>query len=205
MGVPFFDIKRQLKETKTEIMSAVDETIDSGAFILGPKVQELEKFSQEYLGTKHSIGVASGTDALLLAIKALGIGPGDEVITTPFTFVATVEAICYHGATPVFVDIDAKTFNIDPKKIEEKITKKTKAIIPVHLYGQPANMEEITKIAKKHNLFIIEDSAQAIGAKYKGQSVGTIGYIGCFSFFPTKNLGCFGDGGLVTTYNDDFA
>lgn len=205
MSVPFFDIKKQIASMREAIDLAVKETLDSGAFILGPKVAELEKYSASYLNVKHAIGVASGTDALMLALKALGIGPGDEVITSPFTFVATAEAICYCGATPVFSDIDPETFNLNPKLIEKKITKKTKALLPVHLYGQPAAMDEIVALAKKHNLKVVEDCAQAIGAKYNDKNVGSIGDVGCFSFFPTKNLGCFGDGGLVTTNSDEIA
>ncbi|MBI5701500.1 DegT/DnrJ/EryC1/StrS family aminotransferase [Candidatus Saganbacteria bacterium] len=205
MAVPFFDLKRQLSSIRPEIDKAVAETLDSCAFILGPKVSELESYSAKYLNAKHAIGVASGTDALMLSLKALDLKPHDEIITTPFTFVATAEAISYCGAKPVFVDIDPGTFNIDPKLIEEKLTNKTKAILPVHLYGQPSNMHEILKIAKKHNLKVIEDCAQAIGSKYENKYVGTIGNIGCFSFFPTKNLGCFGDGGLVTTNSDELA
>lgn len=205
MSVPFFDLKRQIVQIKPEINTQISETIESAAFILGPKVSELEKIAANFLNVKHAIGVASGTDALMLAIKALGIESGDEVITSPFTFVATIDAICYHSAKPVFVDITTKTFNLDPLKIEKAITKKTKAILPVHLYGNPADMDEINIIAKKYNLKVIEDCAQAISAKYKDAFVGSISDIGCFSFFPTKNLGCFGDGGLVTTNSDDLA
>ena len=205
MTVPFFDLKRQISGMRVELDSAIAETIDSAAFILGPKVAELEKFSAGVLGVKYAIGVASGTDALLLALKAIGIGQDDEIITSPFTFVATAEAISYHGAKPVFIDLTTKTFNMDVSKIEKAITKKTKAILPVHLYGQPADMSPIMDLAKKYNLKVIEDCAQAIGAKYKDKSVGSIGDIGCFSFFPTKNLGCFGDGGLVTTNSDEIA
>ena len=205
MSVPFFDIKRQIASIRPAIDKQISETLDSGAFILGPKVSELEKYSANYLGVKHAIGVASGTDALMLALKALGFGPGDEIITTPFTFVATAEAIAYCGATPVFVDIDPNTYNLDVSLIEAKITKKTKCILPVHLYGQPSNMNSVLSIAKNHGLKVIEDCAQAIGAKYNNMSVGSLGDVGCFSFFPTKNLGCFGDGGLVTTNSDSIA
>lgn len=203
MAVPFFDLKRQLSSIRPEVDQAISSVLDGCAFILGPAVSSLESFSENYLCIKHAVGVASGTDALLLALKALNIGRGDEVITTPFTFVATAEAISYHGAIPVFCDIDPKTFNIDVNKIEELITKKTKVILPVHLYGQPSDMRKIKAIAKKHSLFVVEDCAQAIGAKFKDAFVGTIGDIGCFSFFPTKNLGCFGDGGLITTSSQE--
>ncbi|OGC05813.1 transcriptional regulator [candidate division WOR-1 bacterium RIFOXYA2_FULL_36_21] len=205
MAVPFFDIKRQISSIRNEIDTAISEVIDNGAFILGPKVKELEDFAAKYIGAKHAIGVASGTDALMLALKALNIKKDAEVITTPFTFVATLDAIEFCGATPVFVDIDPDTFNIDTKKIEAAITKKTEVILPVHLYGQPANMEEMLSIAKKYNLKVVEDAAQAIGAKYNNKYVGSLGEVGCFSFFPTKNLGCFGDGGLVTTNSDEIA
>ncbi len=205
MAVQFFDLKKQLSSIRPSIEKEISEVLDSCAFILGPKVAELEKYSANYLGVKHAIGVASGTDALLLSLKALGIGPGDEVITTPFTFVATLETIAYCGAIPVFVDIDPDTFNIDTAKIKAKITSRTKVILPVHLYGQPSNMDEIMALAKQHNLKVIEDCAQAISAKYDDKFVGSIGDFGCFSFFPTKNLGCYGDGGLVTTNSDDFA
>ncbi|OGC14875.1 transcriptional regulator [candidate division WOR-1 bacterium RIFOXYC2_FULL_37_10] len=205
MSVPFFDIKKQIASIRQEIDAAIAEVIDSGAFILGPKVSELEKVAAEYLEVKHAIGVASGTDALMLALKACGIKKNDEVITTPLTFVATADAIAHCGANPVFCDITTKTFNIDPLKLEKTISSKTTAILPVHLYGQSSDMDQIMSIAQKHNLKIIEDCAQAIGAKYKEKFVGGFGNAGCFSFFPTKNLGCFGDGGLVTTNSDEIA
>jgi len=205
MPVPFFDIKRQIAATRAEILSAIEKTVDSGAFILGPAVTELESFAAKYLGLKHAVAVASGTDALHLALRASGISEGDEVITSPFTFVATAEAISYIGATPVFCDIEPNTFNIDPAKIQQKITKKTKAILPVHLYGLPANMGPIVELAKKNGLKVIEDCAQSIGAEYDNKKVGSLGDAGAFSFFPTKNLGCFGDGGLVATNDDNIA
>ncbi|HTY12635.1 MAG TPA: DegT/DnrJ/EryC1/StrS family aminotransferase [Candidatus Omnitrophota bacterium] len=205
MSVPFFDLKRQIASIKLELSSAIDSVIDSGAFILGPNVAALEKHAADYIGCKHAIGVASGTDALHLALRGININPGDEVITTPFTFVATIDAIYYCGAKPVFVDIEPNTYNLDPLQIKKKITKKTKAIIPVHLYGQSVNFDPLLKLSKDLSIPIIEDCAQAIGAEYHQQKVGSFGACGCFSFFPTKNLGCFGDGGLITTNDDKIA
>lgn len=202
MSVPFFDITRQNQSVKKELDAAIAEVVSSGRFILGEKVASLEKEIAAYCGAKHAIGVASGTDALHLALKACGIKQGDEVMTSPFTFVATAEAISYCGATPVFVDIEPKTFNIDPEKAEKRITKKTKAILPVHLYGQSCEMDKIMQISAKYGLKVIEDCAQAIGAEFNGRKTGSFGDAGCFSFFPTKNLGCFGDGGVITT-NDE--
>ncbi|MBN2517158.1 MAG: DegT/DnrJ/EryC1/StrS family aminotransferase [Deltaproteobacteria bacterium] len=203
--IQMVDLQRQYKLLKAEIDAAIQEVLDNTQFILGPKVSQLEEKIAAYHGISHAIGVANGTDALLLALRGCGIGQGDEVITTPFTFIATAEVIAELNAVPVFVDIVPGTFNIDPQKIEEKITDKTKAIIPVHLYGHPADMEPILSIGKKYNLKIIEDCAQAFGAEYKGQKVGTFGDCGCFSFFPSKNLACYGDGGMVVAHNDDIA
>lgn len=197
--IPILDLKRQYEEIGKEIEKEVVEVLRSGSYILGKHNKALEEDLAQYVGTKHAVALNSGTDALHLALRALDIGDGDEVITTAFTFVATTEAIGIVGAKPVFVDIDPNTFNIDPEKIENAITPKTKAIIPVHLYGQPADMKTIMEIAKKHDLFVIEDCCQAIGAKLDGQAVGSFGDVGCFSFFPTKNLGAMGDGGLLTT------
>ncbi|MGC9057362.1 MAG: DegT/DnrJ/EryC1/StrS family aminotransferase [Candidatus Saccharicenans sp.] len=197
--IPILDLKAQYASIEKEIDEAIKKVLRSGQFILGPEVEALEKEVASLCGCKYGIGVASGTDALRLTLKALEIGPGDEVITTPFTFIATASCILHCGAKPVFVDIDPKTYNIDPDKIKPAITKKTKAIIPVHLYGQPADMDKIMAIAKAYNLYIIEDAAQAIGAKYKGKPVGQFGIAGCLSFFPTKNLGAYGDGGMVVT------
>ncbi len=196
--IPMVDLKTQYHTLKTEIDQAVLGAIESTQFILGPNVTSFEKETASYLGSGHAVSCASGTDALHLAILAAGIGPGDEVITTPFTFIATAEAICYAGATPVYVDIDPKTFNIDPKLIEAVITPRTKAIIPVHLFGQPADMTAITAICTAHKLILIEDCAQSFGAAAGSTMTGTIGSFGCFSFFPSKNLGCYGDGGLIT-------
>ena len=201
--IPIFDSKRQYAQIGEEAEKAVVEVMRSGCYILGPNVKALESELANYIGCKYTVALNSGTDALHIALRALDIGEGDEVITTAFTFVATAEAIGIVGAKPVFVDIDADTFNIDPKKIEEAITPKTKAIIPVHLYGQPCDMDMIMDIAKRHNLYVIEDCCQAIGAKFKGQMVGTFGDIGCYSFYPTKNLGGMGDGGLITVNSEN--
>lgn len=208
MGNPkiqMVDTRTQYLKIKDEIDSAIRTVIDSSQFILGPAVGEFEKNVSGYLGCKHSIGCASGTDALQIAMMAAGIGPGDEIITTPFTFVATTETIALLGARPVYVDIDEKTYNIDVNKIAEKITPNTKAIIPVHLYGQPADMDKIMEIAKANKLFVFEDAAQALGSEYKGRKICTIGDINCISFYPSKNLGAFGDAGMLTTNSDEFA
>lgn len=196
--VPMVDLKKEFSEIKTEVLETLTEILESAHFILGPKVSELEKKISDYNGVSASIGVASGTDALHLSLDALGIGEGDEVITTPFTFFATAEAVIYTGATPVFVDAEPDTLNIDVNLIEKKITKKTKAIIPVHIFGHPAGMEEIKKLAQKHNLKVIEDCAQAFGAAINNKKVGSFGDAGCFSFYPSKNLGAYGDGGMIT-------
>ena len=198
MQGPLLDLRAQYAPLKEEILAAVAEICDSQRFILGDKVETLEKELADYCRSGAAVGVSSGSDALLIALMAEKIRPGDEVITTPFTFFATVGAIVRAGAKPVFADIDPVTFNIDPAKIEEKITPKTRAIIPVHLFGQAADMDPIVKIAREHNLFIIEDACQAIGAEYKGKRVGSFAEYGAFSFFPSKNLGCFGDGGAVS-------
>ncbi|MEW6510902.1 MAG: DegT/DnrJ/EryC1/StrS family aminotransferase [Bacteroidota bacterium] len=199
MKLHMVDVVGQYRKIKPDIDAAIHSVLDSGMFIQGKEVGEFEQAMADYLGVKHAIACASGTDALQIAIMALGIGRGDEVITTPFTFVATAETIAILGATPVYVDIDPRTFNIDPAQIESVITPRTKAIIPVHLFGQPADMDPILAIAKTHNISVIEDSAQAVGASYKNAKVCAIGEIGCISFFPSKNLGCFGDGGMVVT------
>lgn len=190
---------------KIEIDKAVAGALEQTQFILGPNVSALEAEIAAYHGLPYAIGCANGTDALLLALRACGIGAGDEVITTPFTFIATAEAVALVGARPVFADISPDTFNIDPEKIATKITSKTKAIIPVHLFGHPADMAPIMEIARKHRLKVIEDCAQAFGAQYHGQSIGTFGDAGCFSFFPSKNLGCYGDGGIVITPHEEIA
>jgi dTDP-4-amino-4,6-dideoxygalactose transaminase len=205
MQIPLIDLKKQNKTIKSDADKNVLEILSSANYIMGENVKQFEKEICEYLGVRNAISVGNGTDALVIALKALGIGQGDEVITSPFTFFATAESISAVGATPVFIDVRLDTFNIDPNKIEEKITSKTKAIMPVHIFGQPADMDEIMAIAKKYNLYVIEDACQAIGAENKGKKVGSIGDIACFSFFPTKNLGCAGDGGMIVTNNDDLA
>ncbi|WP_315068211.1 DegT/DnrJ/EryC1/StrS family aminotransferase [uncultured Clostridium sp.] len=205
MNIPLVDLKAQYKEIEKEVVEAVSRVLSSASYIMGSEVLKFEKEFAEYIGVKHAISVGNGTDALVIALMACGVGEDDEVITTPFTFFSTAESISFVGATPVFVDVEKDTYNIDPSKIEEKITEKTKAIMPVHIFGQSTKMDEIIKIAKTHNLKIIEDAAQAVGAEYKGKKVGTIGDAGCFSFFPTKNLGCAGDGGIITTSDDDIA
>ena len=200
--IPIIDSKRQYAQVGSEVEKEVLEVLRSGSYILGKHNKAFEQEISEFLGVKNAVTLNSGTDALHLALRALDIGEGDEVITVAFTFVATTEAIGIVGAKPVFVDIDPDTFNMDVKQIESKITPKTKAILPVHLYGQPCDMDVIMDIAKRHNLFVIEDACQAIGAEYKGKKVGTFGDIGCFSFYPTKNLGTMGDGGLAVTNSE---
>ncbi len=203
--IPMVDLKTQYHQLKAEIDQAVLDALESTQFILGPNVTNLEKETAQYLGAPHAVGCASGTDALHLAVLAAGIKPGDEVITTPFTFIATAEAICYAGATPVFVDVDPQTFNIVPELIEKAITRRTKAVIPVHLFGQPADMTAITEICDLHKLALIEDCAQSFGAAHGDRMTGSIGAFGCFSFFPSKNLGGYGDGGLVTCSSEEGA
>lgn len=203
--IPMVNLQAQYAEIQDEIVSGFSETLNNCAFILGPNVQAFEKEAADYLGVKHAIGCASGTDALHLALLAEGIGAGDEVITSAFTFIATAEAIKYVGATPVFVDIDPNTFNITPENIEKAITAKTKAVMPVHLFGQPADLPAIKAICEKHGLKLIEDCAQSFGATVYNKQTGSFGNAAGFSFFPSKNLGCFGDGGLVTTDSDETA
>ncbi|MBC7321160.1 DegT/DnrJ/EryC1/StrS family aminotransferase [bacterium] len=203
MRIPSFDLKRQYQNLKLEIDQVVQEVMKKGQFILGENVSLLESEISAYCGTKYAVGVASGTDALLLSLRACGVGPGDEVITTPFTFFATAEVISNLGARPVFVDIEPDTFNIDVERIEKVVTKSTKAILPVHIFGQMCDMDKLIEIKEKYSLFIIEDACQAIGAVYNGKKAGSIGDTGCFSFFPTKNLGAFGDGGMVVTNNEE--
>ena len=219
--IPILDLNPQLDALWDDVNDAVQRVLRSGQFIMGPEVKTFEEEIADYLGVKHAVGVNSGTDALVIGLRALGIGAGDEVITTPFSFFATAESISNVGAKPVFVDIDAASFNIDPAKIEAAITPHTKAIMPVHLYGGPAAMAQIMDIAKKHNLKVIEDCAQSFGLRYSGQCAGcdghcqpdallgkqsgTIGDIGAYSFFPSKNLGAYGDGGLIATDDDDLA
>ena len=205
MNIPMLDLSEQYLSLKDEMINVLDEVMTSSHFILGNHVKTLEKSISEFVNAKHAIGVANGSDAIHIALQALGVKEGDEVITTTFTFFATGGAIARAGATPVFVDIDPETFNIDPAAIEAAVTEKTKAIIPVHLYGQASDMDPIMDIARKHNLVVVEDAAQAIGAEYKGKKIGEIGDATTYSFFPTKNLGAYGDGGMVVTSNDEAA
>jgi len=205
MNIPLLDLKKQYFSIKKEIDEAIKNVLNNTQFILGKNVEKFEKEFAKFIGTKYAVGVGSGTDALYLALRTCKISKGDEVILPVNTFIATAEAITLNGAKPVFVDINLNTLNIDQKKIEKVITKKTKAIIPVHLFGQPAEMDAILKIAKKYKLYVIEDCAQAHGAKYKNKIVGSIGDIGCFSFFPGKNLGAYGDAGIITTNNKKLA
>lgn len=212
--IPMLDLGPEIAELRDELNAAFNRVLDSGRFILGAEVEAFEHEVAEYLGVKHAIGVNSGTDALIISLRALGIGPGDEVITTPFTFFATASSILLVGAQPVFVDIEYDSFNIDPELIEAAITEHTKAIMPVHLYGRPANMTRIMEIARKHKLAVVEDAAQSFGARWYAPGVtdeadapftGSIGDMGAFSFYPTKNLGAYGDAGMVTTNDDDLA
>ncbi|MBU4459900.1 MAG: DegT/DnrJ/EryC1/StrS family aminotransferase [Verrucomicrobia bacterium] len=199
MNIPLLDLKAQYASIRAEIEPVIREVVESQYFINGPQVAACERDVAAYCGAAHAIGVSSGTDALLVALMTEGIGPGDEVITTPYTFFATAGSIARVGARPVFVDIDPVTFNIDPARVAAAVTPRTKALMPVHLYGQLADMEALGAIAARHGLVMIEDAAQAIGAAHRGLRAGSIGDYGCFSFFPSKNLGCFGDGGMVTT------
>ncbi len=205
MQVPLLDLKEQNAELRPEIEAAIGRVLDTNGFVLGSEVAALETELAAFCGVEHAIGCASGSDAILLALMALDVGPGDEVITTPYSFFATVSAITRLGATPVFVDIEPDFYNIDPAKIEEKITPRTKAIEPVHLYGQCAEMDAINAIADKHGIAVVEDAAQAIGAMDNGRQAGSMSPAGCFSFYPSKNLGGMGDGGFLTTNNSDVA
>jgi len=202
---PFFDVSRQFVPLKSEVLEKFSNLLDKQAFILGDTVTKFEKELATWINVKHAVTISNGTEALVVALRALGVGPGDEVITTPFSFFASTGSILLVGAKPVFVDINPKTFAIDITEIEKAITKKTKCILPVHLYGQCADMDPILEIAKKHNLAVLEDFAQSIGAEYKGRQAGTMGTIGATSFYPTKNLGGAGEGGAITTNSDEFA
>ncbi len=205
VSVPLLDLKAQYQTIRNEVLQTVERILDSQYFILGPEVEALEREIGDYCGARYAIGVSSGTDALLAALMAFKVGHGDEVITTPFTFFATVGSILRLGAKPVFVDIDRDTYNIDTKKLAKAFSQKTKAIIPVHLFGQSVDMNPVLDLAKKHGVPVIEDAAQAIGAKYMESSIGSLGDVGCFSFFPSKNLGGFGDGGIITTNDKSLA
>lgn len=205
MPAPMLDVNRQNQPLREEVLAAIVEVMDTGAFVNGPACKRFEAAAAEYCGVEHAVGCASGTDALLLALMAVGVGPGDEVIIPSFTFFATAGSVSRLGAKPVFADLIPATFNIDPADIEQKITANTRAIIPVHLFGQTAHMGAINDLAAKHQLPVIEDAAQAIGGEFQGKRAGSLGTIGCFSFYPTKNLGGMGDGGLVTTNDADLA
>ena len=205
MNIPMVDLKVQYQQLKGEIDAAIVEALGETRFILGPNVQAFDAEAADYLGVKHAISCASGTDALHLALLAAGIEPGDEVITSAFTFIATAEAIRYIGAVPIFVDIQRDGFNIDPELVREAITPRTRAILPVHLFGRPADMREIQALADEHGLLVIEDCAQSFGSRYGERVTGSIGQSGAFSFFPSKNLGCYGDGGMIATGDDDIA
>lgn len=200
--IPPLDLKAQWRSIKSEISAAINAVVESQHFILGPQVQALEEEVAKYCGTRFAVGVASGTDALLLALHAAGVGPGDEVLLPAFSFIATADCVSLLGAVPVFVDIDPSTFAIDAAQLETKITPRTRALIPVHLYGHPADMDPINSVAQRHNLRVIEDNAQAIGAKYKDRKTGGLGDYGCISFFPSKNLGGYGDGGMIVTNSE---
>ena len=203
--IPYLDLAAQLRPLRKELDAAIARTIDHCSFCLGPDVAQFEKDFAKFIGAEHCVGFNSGTSALHVAMLLLGVGPGDEVITTPFTFVATSWAISYVGAKPVYVDVDDATFNLDPKLVERAITPRTKAVMPVHLYGHPFDVDPILAICRKHKLPLVEDAAQAHGAKYKGKTVGTFGEISCFSFYPGKNLGACGEGGALVTNNAAFA
>lgn len=210
--IPILDLSSEVETLRSELRAAFDRVLDSGQFIMGPEVSAFEQEVAAYLGTKHAIGVNSGTDALVIGLRALGIGAGDEVITTPFTFFATAESISTVGATPVFVDVDARNYNIDASQVEAAITPRTKAIMPVHLYGNPCDMRSLLDVAERHGLYVIEDCAQSFGACYhrdgdsmSGRQTGTLGTMGAYSFFPSKNLGAYGDGGLIVTNDDQLA
>ncbi len=205
MGIPLLDLQAQYRELQAELDQVWSETMGSAGFIGGPRVKALEAAMAEYCETEHAVACANGTDALFLILAAMGIGKGDEVITTPFTFFATAEAIAHVGATPVFIDIEPGTYNMDVTKLEAAITDRTRAIMPVHIFGQCVDMDPVLEIAERHELAVIEDACQAIGATYKGRRAGSIGHAAAFSFFPSKNLGCAGDGGCITTNDGDMA
>ena len=205
MGIPLVDLKAQYRAIKPEIDAAVERIFENTSFVLGPEVASFEDEFATYCGSEHAVGVSSGTAALGLALMACGVGPGHEVITTPATFIATAAAVSHVGATPVFVDIDPRTYNLDPTQLEAAITPRTRAILPVHLYGQPADMDPIMALADAHNLRVIEDACQAVGAAYGGRPAGSLGHVGCFSFYPSKNLGAAGDGGMLVTDDEEIA
>lgn len=203
--IPFVDLRSQYQAIRAEVGEAITRVLESCELVLGSEVSAFEREFASYCGTEHGIGVNSGTSALHLALLAAGVGHGDEVITVPFTFVATVSAICYTGARPIFVDVEPRTLSLDPAALEAAVTERTKAILPVHLYGQPADMDPILAVARRHGLVVIEDAAQAHGAEHKGRRVGGLGDLGCFSFYPGKNLGAYGEGGMVVTSSPAYA
>ena len=205
MKVNLLDLKKQYHMIQDDVDSAIKDVLENTHFIMGKNVKEFEEKAAAYTGVKHAIAVANGTDALMIALRALDIGPGDEVITTPYTFFASAETTSALGATPIFVDIDEHTLELDPTKLEAAITPKTKAIIPVHIFGQMCHIDQIMEIANKHNIPVIEDACQAIGSEYKGKRAGSVGLMGTYSFFPSKNLGCYGDGGMIVTNSDEMA
>ena len=205
MKIPMVDLQAQYRDLRSEIDEAVQGVVRSGQFVLGPAVEGFEREVAAYCGARHTVAVASGTDALHLALRAAGVGPGDEVVTTPFTFIATAGAISQTGARPVFVDIDSDTFNIHPRQVEAAVNERTRAVLPVHLYGQPADLAPIRELCRRRGLMLIEDCAQSFGAEYGGRKSGTYGDMGCFSFYPSKNLGAYGDGGMVVTDDDTAA
>ncbi|MBI3979514.1 MAG: DegT/DnrJ/EryC1/StrS family aminotransferase [Chloroflexi bacterium] len=205
MGIPLVDLRAQYRAIQAEIDAAMRAVIEESAFIKGPHVARFEAELAAYCGARHAIGVASGTDALALALRAVGIGPGDEVLTVPNTFTATAEAIVHVGASVRFVDVDPATANLDVSQVERALTPRTAAVLPVHLYGQPVDLDPLLQVAAAHNLVVVEDAAQAIGARYRGRPAGTIGHVGCFSFYPGKNLGAYGDGGAVVTNDETIA
>ena len=205
MNVPLLDLKQQFARMRAEILGEIELLCDTQQFILGEAVSRFEKQMEAFTGSRHAIGCASGSDALLLALMAIGLSPGDEVITTPYTFFATVGSIVRLGGVPRFVDIDPSTYNMDPEQIASRLSPRTRALVPVHLFGQTAHMDPILEIAREHNIVVIEDACQAIGSLYNGRQAGTLGDLGCFSFFPSKNLGGFGDGGMVVTGNTEWA
>ena len=204
-AVPVLDLSPEVEALWDDLAAAFERVMRSGQYVGGPEVAAFEAEVADYLGVRHAVGVNSGTDALVIALRALGAGPGDEVVTTPFSFFATAEAIASVGATPVFVDVDERTFNIDPSLIEAALTPRTRALLPVHLYGRPVDMDAVMDVAERHGLRVVEDCAQSFGASWRGRKTGSIGHAGAFSFYPTKNLGAFGDGGLVATDDDEVA
>ncbi len=197
--IPLLDLRPEIEQLQPELRAAIDRVVRSGRFILGPEVEAFEREISRYLGVAHAVTLNSGTDALIIGLRALGVRPGDEVITTSFSFFASAEAISHLGATPVFADIDPRSFNLDPASVEARLSSRTRVILPVHLFGQPANMTELARLAQHHDLPLLEDAAQAIGAEYAGEKIGTLGTAAAFSFYPSKNLGAFGDGGLLAT------